>query len=89
MNRYIILDSRIPDIFARKSVSADFVLPKNAKNVRLKYIVTGHGGHSGGDEFVQKKNILSVDGKEVYSLSHGEMIVLHSVVLTQLREYGL
>lgn len=53
--------------FARKSVSADFVLPKNAKNVRLKYIVTGHGGHSGGDEFVQKKNILSVDGKEVYS----------------------
>ena len=35
--------------------------------MRLKYIVTGHGGHSGGDEFVQKRNILSVDGKEVYS----------------------
>ena len=27
--------------------------------------MTGHGGHSGGDEFVQKRNIISVDGKEV------------------------
>lgn len=67
MNTVYYIGQSYPDIFARKSVSADFVLPKNAKNVRLKYIVTGHGGHSGGDEFVQKKNILSVDGKEVYS----------------------
>ncbi len=43
----------------------DFDMPKAAKNVRLKYIVTGHGGHSGGDEFVEKRNIVSVDGKEV------------------------
>ena len=42
----------------------DFDMPKAAKNVRLKYIVTGHGGHSGGDEFVEKRNIVSVDGKE-------------------------
>ena len=67
MNTVYYIGQTYPDIFARKSVSTDFVLPKNAKNVRLKYIVTGHGGHSGGDEFVQKKNILSVDGKEVYS----------------------
>ena len=67
MNTVYYIGQSYPDIFARKSVSTDFVLPKNAKNVRLKYIVTGHGGHSGGDEFVQKRNILSVDGKEVYS----------------------
>ena len=67
MNTVYYIGQSYPDIFSRKSVSTDFVLPKNAKNVRLKYIVTGHGGHSGGDEFVQKRNILSVDGKEVYS----------------------
>ena len=54
-----------PDIFSRKDVVMDFDMPKAAKNVRLKYIVTGHGGHSGGDEFVEKRNIVSVDGKEV------------------------
>lgn len=31
----------------------------------MKYIVTGHGGHSGGDEFVKKRNIVSVDGENV------------------------
>lgn len=67
MNTVYYIGQTYPDIFARKSVSTDFVLPENAKNVRLKYIVTGHGGHEGGDEFVQKRNILSVDGKEVYS----------------------
>ena len=25
----------------------------------------GHGGHSGGDEFVERQNIVSVDGKTV------------------------
>lgn len=67
MNTVYYIGQSYPDIFARKSVSTEFELPKNAKNVRLKYIVTGHGGHSGGDEFVQKRNILSIDGKEVYS----------------------
>ena len=65
MNTVYYIGQSYPDIFARKSVSTDFVLPKNAKNVRLKYIVTGHGGHSGGDEFVEKRNIVSIDGKEV------------------------
>lgn len=67
MNTVYYIGQSYPDIFARKSVSTDFTVPENAKNVRLKYIVTGHGGHSGGDEFVQKRNVLSVDGKEVYS----------------------
>lgn len=55
----------IPDMFARKSLEVPFTLPKKAKNVRLSYIVTGHGGHSGGDEFVKRENIVSVDGREV------------------------
>lgn len=67
INTVYYIGQSYPDIFARKDVSTDFTLPKDAKNVRLKYIVTGHGGHSGGDEFVPKRNVLSVDGKEVYS----------------------
>ena len=66
INTVYYIGQEYPDIFARKPVTTDFTLPKNAKNVRVKYIVTGHGGHDGGDEFVQKENILSVDGKEVY-----------------------
>lgn len=67
MNTVYYMGQSYPDIFARKDVSTEFTVPKGAKNVRLKYIVTGHGGHSGGDEFVQKRNVLSIDGKEVYS----------------------
>ena len=43
-----------------------------------KYIVTGHGGHSGGDEFVEKRNIVSVDGKEVLNFILGVTMVVLS-----------
>ena len=43
----------------------DFQLDQSLKNVQLKYITTGHGGHSGGDEFVETKNILSLDEQVV------------------------
>lgn len=46
-----------------------FNIPENAKNVRLKYITTGHGGHSGGDEFRPQKNILSIDGEEILNFT--------------------
>ena len=65
MNTVYYIGQTYPDIFSRKDVVMDFDMSKAAKNVRLKYIVTGHGGHSGGDEFVEKRNIVSVDGKEV------------------------
>lgn len=54
-----------PDIFSRKDLTIDVQVPQNAKNVRLKYITTGHGGHSGGDEFVQKRNIVKMDNTEI------------------------
>lgn len=65
MNTVYYIGQTYPDIFSRKDVVMDFDMSKAVKNVRLKYIVTGHGGHSGGDEFVEKRNIVSVDGKEV------------------------
>ncbi|MDO5572166.1 MAG: PNGase F N-terminal domain-containing protein [Bacteroidales bacterium] len=63
---YYIGPQSHPDIFARKDLEINFEIPKNAKNVRMKYIVTGHGGHSGGDEFRPKENIIRIDDKEVY-----------------------
>lgn len=58
---------KYPDIFAHSAVEAEAHIPDNAKNIRLVYTATGHGGHSYGDEFVQKKHIISLDGKEFFS----------------------
>lgn len=55
----------IPDIFARKNIEAEVSIPATAKNIRLEYITTGHGGHSGGDEFVKQTNIIKVDNDTV------------------------
>lgn len=56
-----------PDIFARKDILTEIDVPKGAKDVRLKYITTGHGGHSGGDEFTKQLNEVKVDGRTVLS----------------------
>ena len=66
VNTVYYIGQEYPDIFARQPLQTTFNLPKAAKNARLKYIVTGHGGHSGGDEFTPCENILSVDSKEVH-----------------------
>lgn len=65
VNTVYYMGQNYPDIFARKDLEMDFELPTDARNVQLKYIVTGHGGHSGGDEFTPNRNIVSVDGREV------------------------
>lgn len=56
---------QLPDFFANQDLETSFELPKNAKNVSLHYITTGHGGHSGGDEFTKQENKISIDNKEV------------------------
>ncbi|SHG20592.1 Peptide-N-glycosidase F, C terminal [Salegentibacter echinorum] len=54
-----------PDLFAFNPLKAEFELPQNAKNAKLYYITTGHGGHSGGDEFIKLKNTVKFDTKTV------------------------
>lgn len=49
-----------------KGLEVHFTLDKNLKNVKLKYISTGHGGWENGDEFVPKKNTIFLNGKEVF-----------------------
>lgn len=66
VNTVYYIGQEYPDIFARQPLRTTFSLPAKAHNVRLKYIVTGHGGHDGGDEFTPNENILSIDGQTVY-----------------------
>lgn len=56
---------QIPDNFVHKDLEQTIQLKKDAKNVQLHYITTGHGGHSGGDEFIKIKNSVYFDGKLV------------------------
>ncbi|WP_430814673.1 PNGase F N-terminal domain-containing protein [Carboxylicivirga sp. RSCT41] len=53
------------DLFARKDLELTASVPAAGKNIRLNYITTGHGGHSGGDEFVKKRNVVIVNNNEV------------------------
>jgi hypothetical protein len=55
----------LPDFFAETTLKHDLTFERNIKNVKLHYITTGHGGHSGGDEFVKIKNSLYVDNNLV------------------------
>ena len=50
-----------------KGLEVTFTLEKEVQNAQLKYITTGHGGWENGDEFVPKKNTVSLDGKAVFS----------------------
>ncbi|MBI6117582.1 N-glycanase [Salegentibacter sp. F63223] len=54
-----------PDLFAFSPLKAEFELPEKAKNVKLYYITTGHGGHSGGDEFIQLRNTVKFNSDTV------------------------
>lgn len=49
-----------------KGLEVTFTLDKPLKNARLRYITTGHGGWENGDEFLPKKNTISLDGKEAF-----------------------
>lgn len=50
-----------------KGLEVTFTLDKEVKNAQLKYITTGHGGWENGDEFLQKKNTIFLDGAAVLS----------------------
>lgn len=65
VNTVYYVGQKIPDLFAFTDLNVEFELPKNAKNATLHYITTGHGGHSGGDEFIKIRNQVTFDGETV------------------------
>jgi hypothetical protein len=78
VNTVYYVGQEYPDIFARKDLTVDFELPAFASRASLRYIVTGHGGHSEGDEFTKQRNLVSVDGTPVLDfipLAHGLFVI--------------
>lgn len=53
----------LPDFFATTSLESTFKFDNDVKNVRLYYITTGHGGHSGGDEFIKIRNKVFINNE--------------------------
>jgi Peptide-N-glycosidase F, N terminal/Peptide-N-glycosidase F, C terminal len=52
-----------------KGLQVTFEVPEGAKNLKLRYITTGHGGWGNGDEFVPKANTISIDGQQIFTIT--------------------
>ena len=56
----------LPEFFAAGALVQKFNFEKPVKNVKLYYITSGHGGHSGGDEFTKRSNRLIIDDELLF-----------------------
>jgi hypothetical protein len=54
-------------IFAEDTPSVTIDVPAGLKNLKLRYISTGHGGWDAGDEFNQRMNEIFMDSKRLYA----------------------
>ncbi|WP_299885088.1 PNGase F N-terminal domain-containing protein [uncultured Lacinutrix sp.] len=58
-------EQKLYDDFSKQPLSITFTAKEQYKNAKLYFITTGHGGHSGGDEFVKKEHQIDFDGKNI------------------------
>ena len=56
-------------LFDNDSLSTEITIPEGVKNIRMRYITTGHGGWDGGDEYNQKINTILLDGKVLFQFT--------------------
>ena len=52
---------------SEKGLEVTFNLIEDLSNAKLRYITTGHGGWENGDEYLQKKNSIFLNGQEAFS----------------------
>jgi len=52
-----------------KGLEVSFTLDQDLKDAKLRYTTTGHGGWSGGDEFVPKENTIWLDGEKTFAFT--------------------
>ena len=52
-----------------KGLELNFEIPEGLQNIQLRYITTGHGGWENGDEYLQKKNTILIDGKVLFAFT--------------------
>ncbi len=53
-------------LFDRDSLKVEVNIPEGVKNIRMRYITTGHGGWENGDEYNQKMNTVLLDGNVLF-----------------------
>lgn len=58
-----------PHFFDTDTLSVAFEVPEGIKQLRLRYITTGHGGWGGGDEFNPKPNNIIIDDTTIYQIT--------------------
>ncbi len=56
-------------LFDRDSLKVEVTIPEGVKNIRMRYITTGHGGWDNGDEYNQKMNTVLLDGKVLFQVT--------------------
>jgi len=56
-------------MFGNDTLNVEATIPEGVTNIRMRYITTGHGGWDGGDEFNQKMNTISIDGKVLFQIT--------------------
>lgn len=56
-------------MFGDDSLNVEVTIPDSVKNIRMRYITTGHGGWDGGDEFNQKMNTILLDRKVLFQFT--------------------
>jgi hypothetical protein len=56
-----------PTFLGNDTLRVKFSLKENARNARLYYLTTGHGGWEHGDEFNPKLNTIYLDGQKMIS----------------------
>ncbi len=54
---------------SEKGLEMTFEVPEGYKNFKLSYTTTGHGGWANGDEYLQKRNTILIDGKEAFAFT--------------------
>ena len=56
-------------LFESDSLTAEVTIPQRVKNIRIRYMTTGHGGWDGGDEYNQRVNTILLDGKILFQFT--------------------
>jgi len=56
-------------MFGSDTLNVEATIPEGVTNIRMRYLTTGHGGWDGGDEFNQKMNTISIDGKVLFQIT--------------------
>ena len=88
VNTVYYIGQEYPDIFARKPLVADFNLPKGAKNVKLKYIVTGHGGHDAAMSSLRRRMFCLLTATKYISSPRGATTAHRSAASIPAQVFG-